>query len=55
MWRIRKEEQRAAAAAPASSIPPAPKTDTSVFLPEDGENQTPAREEFVKNLGLEKL
>ena len=31
-----------------------PETDTSVFLPEDNENQTSAREEFVKNLGLDK-
>ena len=31
-----------------------PEADTSVFLPEDNENQTSAREEFVKNLGLEK-
>ena len=32
-----------------------PETDISVRLPEDGENQTLAREEFVKNIGLEKL
>lgn len=31
-----------------------PETDESVFLPEDGENQTITREEFVKNIGLEK-
>jgi hypothetical protein len=31
-----------------------PETDTSVFLPEDGENQTATREEFVKNFGLDK-
>jgi hypothetical protein len=65
MWRTRKEEKadRLAEnkAAPTDGPPTGrrpetfqPEADASVFLPEDNENQTSAREEFVKNLGLEK-
>ena len=56
MWRTKSE--RAAAKAAREAAEPGgrlqPETDTSVFLPEDNENQTSAREEFVKNLGLDK-
>lgn len=56
MWRTKDE--RAAAKAERETAEPGdgfqPEADVSVFLPEDGENQTAAREQFVKNVGLEK-